>query len=76
MSKLVSFTLWLSALVVLTIGAFALLNATDRVLWRYHTTATYEARGYINLCRSQGVAEVEDHSDGTYTITCLKGEGE
>jgi len=44
-----------------------------KVLWVHHTEHTYEARGYINLCRSEGVAEVESHDDGTHTITCTEG---
>jgi hypothetical protein len=76
MSRLVDVVLWLAAGTVVTIGVLSALNTADRVLWKYHTTSPYEARGYIHLCRSQGVAEIESHSDGTHTITCTKGIGE
>lgn len=76
MSRLVDAVLWTAAGTVVAIGVLSALNNADRVLWEYHTDRPYEARGYIHLCRSQGVAQVEEHGDGTYTITCVKGAEE
>lgn len=70
------YTSWILVAVaaVATFTLFYLeVRKAHKVMWSYHTDRTYEARGYINLCRSQGVASVESHADGTYTITCLRG---